>query len=95
MRGDCCVALSALLAPCLLALQIRRHARRQDVLLLSALVSVGLTDFLFLALPNLAGVHVAAFGIDARMLVQGMVPARVSGSRGRRRTPDHPVDHPA
>ena len=24
--------------------------------------------------PNLAGVHVAAFGIDARMVVQGMVP---------------------
>src|SRR5665213_1703939 len=49
------VALLALLASGLLALQIRRHARRQDVLLLSALASVGLTDFLFLAIPNLAG----------------------------------------
>jgi signal transduction histidine kinase len=68
------VALLALLASGLLALQIRRHARRQDVLLLSALASVGLTDFLFLAIPNLAGVHIPAFGIDARMVVQGMVP---------------------
>jgi signal transduction histidine kinase len=68
------VALSALLASVLLVAQIRRHARRQDVLLLSALVSVGLTDFLFLALPNLAGVDIPALGIDARMLVQGAVP---------------------
>jgi signal transduction histidine kinase len=79
------VALSALLASALLTLQIRRHARRQDVLLLSALVSVGLTDFVFLALPSLAGVHIPAFGIDARMLVQGLVPlvflaAAVSGA---------------
>jgi signal transduction histidine kinase len=71
---ETCVALSALLASALLTIQIRRHARRQDVLLLSALVSVGLTDFLFLALPNLAGVNIPAFGIDARMLVQGLVP---------------------
>jgi signal transduction histidine kinase len=71
---ETCVALSALLASGLLTIQIRRHARRQDVLLLSALVSVGLTDFLFLALPNLAGVHIPAFGIDARMLTQGLVP---------------------
>jgi signal transduction histidine kinase len=68
------VALSALLASALLIVQIRRHARRQDVLLLSALVSVGLTDFLFLALPTLAGVNIPTFGIDARMAVQGAVP---------------------
>jgi signal transduction histidine kinase len=68
------VALSALLASSLLTVQIRRYARRQDVLLLSALASVGLTDFVFLALPNLAGAHIPAFGIDARMLVQGLVP---------------------
>jgi signal transduction histidine kinase len=71
---ETCVALSALLACALLVLQIRRHGRRQDVLLLSALASVGLTDFLFLALPNLAGVHLPAYGIDARALVQGLVP---------------------
>ena len=71
---ETCVALSALLACALLTLQIRRHGRRQDVLLLSALASVGLTDFLFLALPTLAGVHLPAFGIDARTLVQGLVP---------------------
>jgi signal transduction histidine kinase len=81
------VALLALLASALLTLQIRRRARRQDVLLLSALISVGLTDFVFLALPTLVGVHLPAYGIDARLLVQGLVPlvflaAAVSGAPG-------------
>lgn len=66
------IVLSALLACALLGLQIRRRARLQDVLLLSALLAVGITDFVFLALPSLAGLHIP--GTDARQLAGGLVP---------------------
>jgi signal transduction histidine kinase len=68
------IALSVLLACALLMLQIRRGARLQDGLLLSALLAVGVTDFVFLALPNLVGLHVPAYGADARQLAGGLVP---------------------
>ncbi len=68
------IVLSTLLACALLMLQIRRRARLQDVLLLSALLAVGITDFVFLTLPNLVGQQIPAFGTDARQLAGGLVP---------------------
>jgi len=68
------IVLSTLLACTLLMLQIRRRARLQDVLLLSALLAVGITDFVFLALPSLVGLQIPAFGADARQLAGGLVP---------------------
>src|ERR1700712_3068867 len=58
------VVLITLLASALLVLRIRRVVRIHDVLLLSALVAVGLTDFVFSAFPDLAGLSSVPFGVD-------------------------------
>jgi signal transduction histidine kinase len=68
------IAMSALLTSVLLLLQYRRHRQMSDLLLLSALVAIALTDFVFSALPDLLGVSDVPFAFDARLVSQMLVP---------------------
>jgi signal transduction histidine kinase len=68
------IAMSALLTSVLLLLQYRRHRHMSDLLLLSALAAIALTDFVFSALPDLLGMSDVPFAFDARLVSQMLVP---------------------
>jgi signal transduction histidine kinase len=65
------VSICALVTAVLLGAQFKRSRRWSDLLLLSALATVSLTDFLFSALPALTGVDIPATGI--RLATQVLV----------------------
>lgn len=71
------ITLSALIAAGLLAATFHRHRRLRDLLLLGALVAVSLGDFLFSALPTLAGVHTFQLGqgTSAQLAWQSLMAA--------------------
>jgi len=68
------VTLCTIAAGVLLLIQFRRTRHGCDLLLLSALVTVGLTNFAFSALPDLTGSPTIAFGADARLVSQALLP---------------------
>jgi signal transduction histidine kinase len=57
-----------------LLIQFRRTRHACDLLLLSALVTVGLTNLTFSALPDLTGSQTVVFGADARLVSQVLLP---------------------
>jgi signal transduction histidine kinase len=79
------ITLVTLLAAVLLALQFRRRRHVYPLLLLSALVAVGFTDFVFSALPALGGFQLH-LGSDASLVSELVVPLTfgAAGLAGRR-----------
>lgn len=81
------ITMVTLLAAVLLALALRRRTEVYPLLLLSALVAVGVTDFLFSALPTLGGFRLY-LGRDASLVGEMLVPltfaaAALAGRRQR------------
>lgn len=67
------IATSALVSAGLLLASFRQGRRRSDLLLLTALGVVGLTDFVFLALPALTGAAVFAVGSGSEIASHALV----------------------
>jgi signal transduction histidine kinase len=66
------IASSALLGAAVLLVSFRQRHQQSDLLLLTALATVGLTDFVFSALPALAGSDVLGFGSAAQVTCDGL-----------------------
>ncbi|MGH2856139.1 MAG: sensor histidine kinase [Solirubrobacteraceae bacterium] len=68
------ITLAALAAAGLLLAQYRRRHRVHELLLMSAVAAVALTDFLFSALPPLIGTDELPLDIEAKLALQTAVP---------------------
>ncbi|MGH2859182.1 MAG: hypothetical protein ACRDMJ_17040, partial [Solirubrobacteraceae bacterium] len=68
------ITLIALATSGLLMAQYRRRHRVHELLLMSAVAAVALTDFLFSALPPLIGTDALPLDIEAKLAVQTVVP---------------------
>ncbi|HEY5429400.1 MAG TPA: ATP-binding protein [Solirubrobacteraceae bacterium] len=80
------ITLVTMAAAVLLGLQFRRQRQVYSLLLLSALLTVGVTDLLFSALPALGGFQLH-LGSDASLVSQMLVPLTFAAAAvaGRRR----------
>jgi signal transduction histidine kinase len=66
------IAAAALVSARLLLASFRHERRRSDLLLLTALAAVGLTDFVFSALPALTGSELFAVGSGSSVACQAL-----------------------
>ena len=84
------ITMVALLAAVLLALQFRRRRHLYPLLLLTALVAAGFTDFVFSALPALGGFQLH-LGSDANLVAKLVVPLMFAAAAlaGRRQRGDN------
>lgn len=91
---EAAITLSALLSAYLLLVVFEYRRRLCDLLLLLAMVTLSLVDFVFVALPALSGVDTVAPGVGARLISELVVsiafaaaafaPGRTVVSHGRR-----------
>lgn len=69
------IATAALVSAGVLLVTFHRDRQRRDLLLLTALVAVGLTDLAFSALPALIGSEVLGFGSGPQVVCDGLAAA--------------------
>jgi signal transduction histidine kinase len=69
------IAASTLVSAGLLSVSFRHHHRRSDLLLLTALAAVGLSDFVFSALPALLGSEKFSLGLASQIACDALAAA--------------------
>ncbi|HJS93183.1 MAG TPA: hypothetical protein VJ741_02895, partial [Solirubrobacteraceae bacterium] len=74
------IAISALASAGLLLESFRHDRRRSDLLLLTALAVVGLTDFVFSALPALIGSQIFAIASGAQIACDALAAIAVAAA---------------